>query len=116
MNYGPAEPSQCEVLDLGYRYTGMEIQATSDAKKLIHARGGMLFVWIEAGMRGLRFLRTSTEPPPDALDWERFEAPEGFIVFTPPKMRKPLTLGLEVRGFLTKLRINALWNGCAFVV
>ncbi len=37
-------------------------------------------------------------------------------MFTPPKMRKPRTLGLEVRGFLTKLRINALWNGCAFVV
>ena len=95
---------------------GMEIEATADALKLIRARGGMLFVWIEAGMRGLRFLRTSTEPPPDALDWERNETEEGFLIFTPPKMRMPLTLGLEVRGFLTKLRINALWNGCAFVV
>jgi hypothetical protein len=93
----------------------MEIQATSDAKKLIRARGGMLFVWIEAGMRGLRFLRTSTEPPEDALDWERFETKD-FVVFTPPRMRTPKMLGLEVRGFLTKLRINALWNGCAFVV
>ena len=94
----------------------MRIEATSDALKLIHARGGMLFVWIEAGMRGLRFLRTSTEPPPDALDWERNETDAGFLVFTPPRMRKPLKLSLEVRGFLTKLRINALWNGCAFVV
>lgn len=94
----------------------MEIDATTDAKKLIRARGGMLFVWMEAGMRGLRFLRTSTEPPEDALEWERTETPEGFLVFTPPQMKKPLTLGLEVRGFLTKLRINALWNGCAFVV
>jgi len=55
-------------------------------------------------------------PPPDALEWERNESPEGFLVFTPPRMRKPRTLQLEVRGFLTKLRINALWNGCAFVV
>ena len=94
----------------------MEIEATSDALKLIRARGGMLFVWIEAGMRGLRFLRTSTEPPEDALNWERTETEEGLLVFTPPKMRKPRTLGLEVRGFLTKLRIDALWNGCAFVV
>ena len=94
----------------------MRIEATSDAKKLIRARGGMVFVWIEAGMRGLRFLRTSMEPPPDALAWERNESPEGFIVFTRPGMRKPRTLGLEVRGFLTKLRISALWNGCAFVV
>jgi hypothetical protein len=96
--------------------TGMEIEATSDAKKLIRARGGMLFVWIEAGMHGLRFLQTSMEPPADALEWERIETPEGFLIFTPPKMRKPLTLGLEVRGFLTKLRIDALWNGCVFVV
>ena len=94
----------------------MEIEATSDALKLIRARGGMLFVWIEAGMRGLRFLKTSMEPPEDALNWERTETKEGFLVFTPPKMRKPRTLGLEVRGFMTKLRINALWNGCAFVI
>ena len=95
---------------------GMQVEATPDAKKLIKARGGLLFVWMEAGMRGIRYLRTSTEPPPDALDWDRMDTEEGFVVFTPPKMRKPLRLGLEVRGFLTKLRIDALWNGCAFVV
>jgi hypothetical protein len=94
----------------------MKIEATADALKLIRHRGGMLFVWIEAGMRGVRFLRTSTEPPADALDWDRTETSDGFLVFTPPRMRKPRTLGLEVRGFLTKLRINALWNGCAFVM
>jgi hypothetical protein len=94
----------------------MEIEATPDAKKLIRARGGLLFVWIEAGMRGVKFLRTSTEPPEDALDWERAETDKGFVVFTPPRMRKPRTLQLEVRGFLTRLRINALWNGCAFVM
>ena len=94
----------------------MQIEATPDASKLIRARGGMLFVWIEAGMRGLRYLRTSTEPPPDALEWERIDSGKGFLIFTPPRMRKPHHLGLEVRGFLTKLRINAFWNGCAFVV
>jgi hypothetical protein len=94
----------------------MQIEATSDAMKLIRARGGMLFVWIEAGMRGMRYLRTSMEPPEDALDWERIDSGNGFLVFTPPWMRKPKNMQLEVRGFLTKLRINAFWNGCAFVV
>lgn len=93
----------------------MQIHATADAKKLIRARGGLLFVWIEAGMRGVRFLRTSTEPPADALEWDRTETKD-FLVFTPPRMRKPRTMHLEVRGFLTKLRINAIWNGCAWVV
>jgi hypothetical protein len=93
----------------------MQIEATPDAKKLIKARGGLLFVWIEAGMRGIRYLRTSTEPPEDALDWDRTETEDGFLVFTPPRMRKPRQLGLEVKGFLTKLRIDAFWNGCAFV-
>jgi hypothetical protein len=94
----------------------MEIQATPDAKKLIRARGGMLFVWIEAGMRGTKFLRTSMEPPPDALEWDRVDSGKGFLVFTPPKMRKPRRLELAVRGYLTKLRIGAFWNGCVFVV
>jgi hypothetical protein len=94
----------------------MRVEPSPDAKKLIHARGGLLFVWIEAGMRGIRYLRTSTEPPPDALDWDRTETEHGFVVFTPPRMRKPRHLGLEVKGFLTRLRIDALWNGCAFVV
>jgi hypothetical protein len=95
----------------------MQVEATPDAKKLIRARGGLLFVWIEAGMRGIRYLRTSTEPPEDALEWDRIETDDGFIVFTPPWMRsKPKQLVLEVRGFLTKLRIDAFWNGCAFVV
>ena len=30
--------------------------------------------------------------------------------------REHLSRFLGVRGFLTKLRINALWNGCSFVV
>jgi hypothetical protein len=94
----------------------MQIEATPDAEKLIRARGGMLFVWIEAGMRGIRYLRTSTEPPEDALDWQRIDSGNGFLVFTPPRMRLPKLLQLEVRGFLTKLRIGAFWNGCAFVV
>jgi hypothetical protein len=94
----------------------MRVEATPDAKKLIRARGGLLFVWIEAGMRGIRYLRTSTEPPEDALEWDRIETDDGFIVFTPPQMRKPRQLVLDVRGFLTKLRVDAFWNGCAFVV
>lgn len=94
----------------------MQVEASQDAKKLIRARGGLLFVWIEAGVRGMRHLRTSTEPPPDALDWERIDAGEGIVLFTPPAMPKPKRLVLEVRGFLTRLRIGAFWNGCAFVV
>lgn len=94
----------------------MEIHATPDAKKLIRARGGMLFVWIEAGMRGVKFLRTSTEPPPDALEWERADTGKGFLIFTPPQMRKPRRMHLVVRGFPFKLKIKPLWNGCAFVV
>jgi hypothetical protein len=94
----------------------MQVEASPDAKKLIAARGGMLFVWIEAGMRGIRYLRTSTEPPADALDWKRIDTGKGFLIFTPPRMRLPKKLVLEVRGFLTRLRIGAFWNGCAFVV
>ena len=67
----------------------MRIDATSDAMKLIKARGGMLFVWMEAGCRASDSSRTSTEPPPDALDWDRMETPR--LPHHAAKMRKPRT-------------------------
>jgi hypothetical protein len=62
----------------------------------------------------LRILRASTEPPPDALDYQRFES-NGFLVFLPPGVRPPRELVIEMRGRLRR-RLEAFWNGCAFVM
>jgi hypothetical protein len=92
----------------------MRILATPEARALIQARGGLLFVWAAGAIRGVRVLRTSTEPPPDALGWRRVET-GGFLVFLPPWMRLPRELHIEARGRLRR-RIDAFWNGCAFVI
>jgi hypothetical protein len=92
----------------------MRILASPEARSLIQDRGGLLFVWATGAVRGVRLLRTSTEPPEDALGWRRVES-HGFLVFLPPWMHLPRELHLEARGRL-KRRIEAFWNGCAYVI
>lgn len=92
----------------------MRILATAEARTLIQAQGGLLFVWVAGATRAVRVLRTSTEPPPDALDWRRVETKD-FLVFLPPWMRLPRELHLEARGRVRR-RVDAFWNGCAYVI
>ena len=94
----------------------MKVLATAEARSHIRERGGLLFVWVVRGgaVRGaLRLLRVSTEPPPDALEWQRVET-RGFLVFLAPGLRAPRELHVEVRGIVRR-RVEAFWNGCAFV-
>ena len=75
----------------------------------------MLFVWVKwpRPVRGaLKLLRTSTEPPEDALRWQRVEV-KGFLVFLPPGLRPPKELHLVVRGLLRR-RVEAFWEGTVF--
>jgi hypothetical protein len=95
----------------------MRVLATDDVRTYIGERGGLLFVWVKRRLpiRGaLRLLHTSTEPPADALDWQRVEV-RGFLVFLPPGLRPPKELHLAVKGLLTR-RIEAFWEGCAYVI
>ncbi|MFN8233425.1 MAG: hypothetical protein U0V56_08140 [Actinomycetota bacterium] len=96
----------------------MRILATSEARSIIKDQGGLLFVWtVTVGnVRGwARTLRTSTEPPQDALEWRRFET-KGFLVFVPPWMRHlPRELHIEATGRIRR-RVRAFWNGCAYVL
>jgi hypothetical protein len=97
----------------------MKVLATDETRSHIRERGGLLFVWVTRP-RGtirsaVRFLKTSTEPPENALEWERVEA-KGFLVFLPPGLRRPRELHLEVRGRLKRRRVDAFWDGCVFVM
>ena len=96
---------------------GMKVLATPEARSHIRERGGLLFVWVKrhGSIRGvLRLLHTSTEPPPDAFEWQRVEA-KGFVLFLPPGLRKPSELHVVVRGFLRR-RVEVFWEGCAFIL
>jgi len=97
--------------------SGMRILATPEARTFIRERGGLLFVRPvrHGGFRAiLTTLRASTEPPADALDYQRFET-KGFLLFLPPRIKPPFELHVEVRGRLRR-RVEAFWNGCAFVL
>ena len=77
----------------------------------------MLFVWARrfgSFPGGLTMLETTTDPPPDALEWRRIEMRD-FLLFVPRKMRLPDELHLRLRGRFRR-RIDALWNGCIYVV
>lgn len=96
---------------------GMWIDATPEACTFVKERGGMLFLRARrfAGFPGgLTLLETTTEPPPDALDWRRIQV-RGFLLFVPRKMRLPDELHLQLRGRFRR-RVDALWNGCIYVV
>jgi hypothetical protein len=97
----------------------MKVLASPEARLLLRERGGMLFVQIRraANVRAaVRTLVASTEPPgAEALDFQRFDAGDGLTVFLPAGIRPPRELHLEVRGWFTR-RIDAFWNGCAWIV
>ena len=77
--------------------------------------GGMLFVRLSrlASVRGrIRTLEVTTEPPEDALDYQRFET-KGFLLFLQPGVRPPRELHVDAIGWIRR-RVAAFWNGCAF--
>jgi hypothetical protein len=93
----------------------MRIEATPEVRSYVSERGGMLFVRTrQVLLRGPKLLETTTEPPPDALDWRRIES-RGLLVFVPEGMRLPKTLVLCLSGRFRR-RVRALWNGCAYVI
>jgi hypothetical protein len=98
-------------------YIWMRIKATPEARSWVRDQGGLLFVTLSrvASARGaMRRLLVSTDPPPDALDYQRFET-KGFLLFLQPGVRPPRELHVEVVGRMRR-RLAAFWNGCAFVV
>ena len=84
-----------------------QAQKAPDASSAMTATAGTVRGWAKT-------LRTSTEPPEDALEWRRFET-KGFLVFVPPWMRRlPRELHIEATGRFRR-RVRAFWDGCAFV-
>ena len=93
----------------------MKVLADAGVRSHIREHGGMLFVWVKRPrpVRGaLKLLLTSTEPPADALEWQRVEV-KGFLVFLPADLRPPKELHLVVRGSFRR-RVDALWEGTVF--
>jgi hypothetical protein len=94
----------------------MKVLATPEVRSMIRENGGLLFVTLSplASLRGaMRRVLTSTEPPEDALRYQRFET-KGFLVFLEPGIRAPRELHLQLVGRFRR-RLKAFWNGHPFV-
>ena len=80
---------------------------------MIGARGGRVYVWARKSRccGGLTTLSTASEPPV-GIEFERAEA-EPFELYVPTRFRRPEELHLDVGR--SGRRIEAYWNGCAWV-
>ena len=92
----------------------MRVVASTGATRLIQAKGGSLYVWPHRARccGAVTMLRTSSRPPGGKTF--RVVAEDGFELHLPAGLaRLPEELHLEVRR--CPRRVEAYWNGCAWV-
>jgi hypothetical protein len=96
----------------------VKILASPGIAEFIRTRGGRLFVWASNTVccGGTRFIEASTEAPRDAGRFLRFEAP-GFSLYLRPAMSGQLPDEVHVDlGGVRRRRVQAAWNGCAYLI
>ena len=96
----------------------MKVVASPSATEFVLAHGGRLYVWASSSVccGGTRFIEASSEPPADA---DRFlRVPGGdfqlFVRAAGPH-GLPDELHVDVGG-IRRRRVQAFWNGCAYLV
>jgi hypothetical protein len=93
----------------------VRVLASEPAVELIRERGGCLYVWLKRGhcCHPVVTLASATEPPAG----QRFRRVDGegrFELYLPSSLaRVPDELHLDVQRF--PRRVEAYWNGCAWV-
>jgi len=94
----------------------MRVRATPAAVRLVHDRGGRLFVWTDHQRccQGATYLLTAFQPARGRA-FARVPDVEGFELYLDHGHHaSPDELHLDVRGWRRK-RVEAYWNGCVFV-
>jgi hypothetical protein len=93
----------------------MRVIAPDPAVQLIEQRGGRLFVWPTRSRccGALARLESSTEPPPNRV-FRQVDAGSAFELFLPERLVSlPEELHVAIRRF--PRRVEAYWNGCAWI-
>ncbi len=92
----------------------MRVVASPEAREVVREGGGRLFVWARKSRccGSVTYLRASTEAP--EREFRRVEA-DGIDVYLAAGIRElPKELHVEVHG--RRRRLEAYWDGCAYVV
>ena len=93
----------------------MRIVCSDTAADLIEERGGRLYVWLKRGhcCGATTTLATSSERP-EGTEFSRAAGDHRFELYVPAALpRLPDELQLDVGRF--PRRVEAFWNGCAWV-
>jgi hypothetical protein len=97
-------------------HSSVRVVASDRAVKLIEERGGHLYVWLKRGRccGNVTTLASATHPPTDKR-FRRVESDSSFELYLPSSLtRVPDELHLDLRRF--PRRVEAYWNGCAWVI
>lgn len=92
----------------------MRIVASHQAAELIREQGGRLYVWIKLRRCCGSVPTLATAPqPPDGKEFREIDA-DGFALYMPVGLQRlPDELHLDLHRF--PRRVEAYWNGCAWV-
>jgi len=94
----------------------MQVVVSDQASDLIKQNGGRVYVWPKTSRccRAVTTLATSNEPP-RRREFVRVETGEQFELYLDTRLRRlPDELHLDFHRF--PRRVEAYWNGCAWVV
>ena len=94
----------------------MRVVASEQAVRLIEESGGNLYVWPKrARCCGAVTMLESSPRPRNGVTFQRIDGANGFDLHLPAGLaRLPDELHLEARRF--PRRVEAYWDGCAWVV
>lgn len=94
----------------------MRVVASEPASELIQAQGGRLYVWLKRGRccGNVTTLSTANEPPAENT-FRQVKSGGAFELYVPAAIaRLPDELHIDVGR--RRKRVEAYWNGCAWVV
>ena len=93
----------------------MNVIASGPATGVIRQQGGRLYVWLERGRccGNVTTLASATKPP-EGKEFRSIDAGDFEVYFPLGLERLPDELHVDVRRF--PRRVEAYWNGCAWVV
>jgi hypothetical protein len=95
----------------------MRVIASDSAADFIDQQGGRIYVWLKTGRccGAATTLATALEPPKQK-QFKRAEGNQRFDLYLDTRMssRLPDELHFDLRRF--PRRVEAYWNGCAWVI
>jgi hypothetical protein len=95
----------------------MEVLVSEAARDLVREGGGKLYVWVRKSRccsGGVRTLASDLVAP-RGIEFRSVDDSRDFELFVPRHLgRLPDELHIEIRRF--RRRVEAYWNGCAWVI